>query len=177
MVSFFPPTKLLWLFPWGHWQGCSGFSFPILKVNASKGLNLHPRNVKEVNCFNLITCGLWLCMGHQAVTCNELAIWKSSGELVKNRDARAHGLKFWFRTSENLFKNEKQSFPGGLNTEARFEPTGESSFFNRWLEWSLVAMETTVLPLSQTEFYFFFKYTSVSKIEDIILWREEYFLF
>ena len=111
MVSFFPPTKLLWLFPWGHWQGCSGFSFPILKVNASKGLNLHPRNVKEVNCFNLITCGLWLCMGHQAVTCNELAIWKSSGELVKNRDARAHGLKFWFSTSENLFKKWETKLP------------------------------------------------------------------
>lgn len=85
----------------------------------------------------------------------------------------------WNSDSAHLriyLKNEKQSFPGGLNTEARFEPTGESSFFIRWLEWSLVAMETTVLPLSQTEFYFFFKYTSVSKIEDIILWTEEYFL-
>lgn len=112
--------------------------------------------LKKLTILTLITCGLWLCMGRQAVTHNELAVWKSSGELVKNRDARAHGLKFWFSTSENLFKNEKQSFPGGLNTEARFEPTGELSFFSRWLEWSLVAMETTDLPLSQSEFYFFF---------------------
>ena len=116
--------------------------------------------LKMLTILTLITSGLWLCMGSQAVTHNELAVWKSSRELVKNRDTRAHGLKFWFNTSENLFKNEKQSFPGGLNTEARFEPTGESSFFNRWLEWSFVAMETTGLLLSQTEFSFFIFFLS-----------------
>lgn len=73
---------------------------------------------------------------------------------------------------------KKQSFPGSMDTKARFGPT-ESSSFDPYLKGSIVAMETTDLSLSKTgtEFYFFFffKYTSVSKIEGIIFGREDLF--
>lgn len=53
-------------------------------------------------------------------------------------------------------KMRNKSFPGGLNTEARFEPTG--NYHSSAAGWSgpLLLWKPLIYPLSQSEFYFFF---------------------
>lgn len=124
----------------------------------------------------LITWALRFWMGPRAGTCAELAVEKSSGELVKNRDW-AYCLRVWISTSENLLKNENiasqvvWTWKPDLGSLVSHHPL-TPAWSDPWLLWKPLSDPSARLDFTSTSF---FKYTAVSKIEGIIFGREDVF--